>query len=167
MAKGVHRIGRTLAFAALAPLAWQASAGDEPQRGEQAPAPRVTIDKSGRTTRIASEHEVTIQVELPASATAACAATIDFEYQQRDTFARAVGTIRNTQCAASAGDYTWAVRIRDAHGEVRTLEFPQQWQRSDDGPVEFTHDLPIGPNVDLLNVRARQLTCKCTETGAH
>jgi hypothetical protein len=120
----------------------------------------------GSKTRVVVEQDLSIKLEIKQNPTAACAATVDFEYHQRDTLAHVTGAIANTQCAASGGDYVLAVTIRDANGEVNTLEFPQEWARSDAVPVKFTFDLPIGPNVDLQNVRTRRLRCTCTEPPA-
>ena len=135
---------------------------DEPKDAPQ-PASRVTVEKDGSKTHVVVEQDVSVKLEIKEKPTAACAATVDFEYQQRAALAHVTGAIENTQCAASGGDYVLAVTIRDASGEVNTLEFPQQWARSDAEPVKFTFDLPIGPNVDLQNVRTRRLRCTCTE----
>jgi len=161
-----------LAFAACA------AAADEPNDAPKSGA-RVSVSKSrvkcgtergtsargicedGSKTRVVVEQDVSVTLEIKQKPTGACAAAIDFEYQQRDTVAHVVGTIENTQCAASSGDYVLAVTIRDAQGEVTTVEFPQEWARADAAPVKFTHDLPIGPNADLQNVRTRQQRCTC------
>jgi hypothetical protein len=139
-----------------------AAAADEPKDAPQ-PGTRVTVEKDASKTHVVVEQDVSVTLEIKQKPTAACAATVDFEYQQRNTVAHVTGAIENAQCAASGGDYVLAVTIRDAKGEVSTLEFPQQWSRSDAASVKFTHDLPIGPNVDLQNVRTRRLRCTCAE----
>jgi hypothetical protein len=159
----------------LLALVGLAAAADEPKDAPKSGA-RVTVNKErvncatervpcedGSKTRVVVEQDVSVKLEIKQKPTAACAATADFEYHQRDTLAHVTGAIENTQCAASGGDYVLAVTIRDAKGEVSTLEFPQQWARSDAEPVKFTFDLPIGPNVDLTNVRTRRLRCTCSE----
>jgi len=169
---GSTRIASPLMLLALTGLA---AAADEPKDAAQ-PGARVTVKKErvkcatervpcedGSKTHVVVEQDVSVKIELKQKATTMCAATAEFEYQQRDTVAHVTGAIENTQCAASGGDYVLAVTIRDARGEGTTLEFPQQWARSDAEPVKFTHDLPIGPNVDLQNVRARRLRCTCSE----
>jgi hypothetical protein len=159
-----------------------AAAADEPKDAPQ-PGARVTVNKErvncrpvqgrpvrgpcedGAKTQVVVEQDVTVKLEIKQKPTAACEATINFDYQQRDALAHVTGAIENAQCAASGGDYVLAVMIRDAKGELTTLEFPQEWARSDAEPVKFTHDLPIGPNVDLQNVRSRRLRCTCTEAA--
>ena len=139
-----------------------AAAADEPKDAPAA-ASRVTVEKDGSKTRVVVEQDVSVTLEIKQKPTATCAATVDFEYQQNNTVAHVAGAIENTQCAASSGDYVLAVTIRDANGEVSTLEFPQEWARKDAESVKFTFDLPIGPNVDLTNVRTRRLRCTCAE----
>ena len=158
------RSTRTVSPLLLLALAAGAAAADEPKDAPQ-PASRVTVEKDGSKTHVVVEQDVSVKLEIKQKPSAVCAATVDFEYHQSDTLARVTGAIENTQCAASSGDYVLAVTIRDAKGEVSTLEFPQQWARSDAESVKFTFDLPIGPNVDLTNVRTRRLRCTCTEAA--
>ncbi len=159
----------------LLALAAFAAAADEPKDAAK-PGARVTVNKErvncatervpcgdGSKTQVIVEREVSVELKIKQKPTGACVATVDFEYQQRDAVAHVVGAIENTQCAASSGDYVLTVTIRDAKGEVTTLEFPQEWARSDAEAVKLTYDLPIGPNVDLTNVRTRRLRCTCTE----
>jgi hypothetical protein len=108
-----------------------------------------------------TEQEITTTIKLPALESNACEAGIRFEFSQRGTLARLQGTIENRTCAASTGEYSVAVRIKDAAGETKTLEFHESWQRPDDQVVAFKSDYPIGENVDLLSVRARSLRCTC------
>lgn len=167
-----------LAVAVL--LAAFAAAADEPN-DKPAAGPRVSIEKervlctdaksrgrcdAGSKTRVVTEQDVTVKIDIKQKASATCAATINAESEQRNTIARVTGVIQNTQCAASGGEYTLAVSVRGADGERRTLEFPQAWTRTDDKPVTFTHELPIGPDVDLLSVRPRGLKCTCAEPAA-
>ena len=176
MSRSTRTVGPLILLALLA----GAGAADEPKDAPQ-PGARVSVEKQrvrcmnankrepcqdGSKTHVVVEQDLSVKLEIKQEPTAACAATVDFEYHQRDTVAHVTGAIENTQCAASGGDYVLAVTIRDAAGEVTTLEFPQQWARSDAEPVKFTHDLPIGPNVDLTNVRTRRLRCTCTEPPA-
>jgi hypothetical protein len=113
-----------------------------------------------------TEQELTTTIKLPAIENDACDTTLRFEFSQRGTLARLQGTIENRTCAASTGEYSVAVRIRDAAGESKTLEFRESWQRVDDQPVTFKSDYPIGDNVDLINVRARPLRCTCAGDSA-
>jgi hypothetical protein len=108
-----------------------------------------------------TEQELTTTIKLPALQSDACEAGIRFEFSQRGTLARLQGTIENRTCAASTGEYSVAVRIKDAAGEIKTLEFRESWQRADSQAVTFKSDYPIGENVDLLSVRTRSLRCTC------
>lgn len=159
------RSTRIVSSLALLALSAVAAAADEPKDAPQSGA-RVTVEKDGAKTHVLVEQDVSIKLEIKPKPTTACAATVGFDYQQRDTVAHVTGAIENSQCAASAGDYVLAVTIRDANGQITTLEFPEQWARSNAETIEFTHDLPIGPNVDLQNVRTRRLRCTCTEPQA-
>jgi hypothetical protein len=105
----------------------------------------------------------TLTFEPPTLQSTQCAAMIELSYFQRNTIARVTGKIENKVCAASGGEYTLAVNVRDANGEIKTLEFVETWQRLDDKTVEFAKDYPIGENVDLTSVRSRRLRCTCAE----
>jgi len=171
------RSTKTVSSLALLALATLAAAADEPKDAPKAGV-RVKVDKErvkclsertacedGSKTRVVVEQDVSVKIEIKAKPTSACAATVEIDYHQRDIFAHVTGAIENTTCAASGGDYILAVTLNDARGEPTTLEFPQEWARTDAEPVKFTYDLPIGPNVDLKNVRTRRLRCTCTETA--
>ena len=56
---------------------------------------------------------------------------------------------------------TVVARVRDDSGEIKPLEFNETWQRNDATDVNFTSDYPIGDNVELMNVRVRNLKCTC------
>lgn len=174
------RSTKTVSALLLFALAGSTAAADEPKDSPKAGA-RVTTEKdavkcmeankrvpceNGSKTRVVVEQDVSVKLEIKQKPTAACAATVDYEYQQRDTIAHVAGSIENTTCAASGGEYVLAATIRDAKGETTTLEFPQVWARADDQSVKLAHDLPIGPNVDLVNVRTRRVRCTCTEPPA-
>jgi hypothetical protein len=124
---------------------------------------RVTVD--GRRTTI--EHQLPpqtfdLRMELPP--TKRCSAAIVLSYNQKDTLASVEGTLENTVCAASSGEYTLAISVRDANGETQRLEFTEAWQRSDAKTLVLEADYPIGTNVDLLRVRTRRVSCTCAET---
>jgi hypothetical protein len=60
-----------------------------------------------------------------------------------------------------------AVRVRDDSGETKPpVEYMEIYQRSDDQPIKFTKDYPIGENVELVSVRVRNLRCTCADTAA-
>ena len=119
---------------------------------EPEPAARTTV-----------QQEIKVSIEVPVEPSNQCEATSTTEYQQRNTVARVNTALAVAGCAAAAGGLTVTARIRDAGGEVKSLEFNETWQRSGDQEVAMTADYPIGENVDLLSVRVRQLTCTCAE----
>jgi len=176
-----------LALVMLAGLAPLTAAPDEPdqqgeqqstpvvaEQGDQSPA-RVVVEEDQKTicrqrcgsqdsTRVVVEKELTFELQPPPQA-ASCQATIAFQYDQRDTIASVTGTIENGDCAASSGDYTILVSIRDEKGESKTLEFNESWQRDDDQPVQLKSEYRIGENVDLVRVRSRQSRCTCADAA--
>jgi hypothetical protein len=117
-------------------------------------------------TTVRVEQEIKIPIELPALASAQCEAAAESEYQQRNTLARLISTIAVADCTAASGTFTATVRVRDESGEIKPLEFSETWQRSDDQPVKFTKDYPIGENVELVSVRVRGLRCTCADAPA-
>jgi hypothetical protein len=115
------------------------------------------------TTTVRFEQELKLAIDLPALPSAQCAATTTTEYQQRNTFARVNGAIAISDCSSAAGTYKVGVRVKSESGEDQVLEFSETWQRSDARDVSFTADYPIGENVELVNVRLRNLTCTCSD----
>jgi hypothetical protein len=153
-----------IAGAAVIGLLLVRSAGaDEPSSDSASASPRVVVEKNGLSTRVETESEYEIRVELAPKAAKGCRATMTTSADQRNTIARVEGTIENPDCAACGGEYTMVVRIREESGEIRSLEFASSWQRADDKPVKFTTDYPIGENVDLLGVVSKGLRCVCTD----
>jgi hypothetical protein len=140
------------------------AAADQPSDEPEQPPPRVTVEQDRRSTRVTLEADVPIRIELPPPRTARCEATITFEYTQRDTVVAVKGTIENGSCPVDSGDYTIAVSVRDESGELKTLQFPETWQRSDDQPLEVSAEYQIGENVDLVGVRSRRFRCVCAGT---
>jgi hypothetical protein len=57
-------------------------------------------------------------------------------------------------------------RVRDASGELKSIEFNETWQRDDAEDVKFAGDYPIGADVELVSARVRGLTCTCAVTSA-
>jgi hypothetical protein len=158
-------LGRlALILAALFPLA--ALAG-EPAAGSADPSPRLSVDKNKQThvTTISVAKDLPVEIRTTLNTSQACEAAMAIEYEQRNTVARIEGTIENSSCAACAGDYTIAVRIRDESGEFTRLEFAGKWERADDKPVKFKADYPIGKNVDVVSVRTRGVHCVCAPAG--
>lgn len=111
--------------------------------------------------RTESELKAPAKAQEPTSA-AQCEATTLTEYIQRNTTARVNGSVSVKNCpAGSTGTYNVVVRVKDASGEIKPIEFSEKWQGSDAGDVKFSADYPIGENVELLNVRVRNLRCTC------
>ena len=96
--------------------------------------------------------------------TVQCEAQIDFEFFQRAEYVRAEGRLTNDDCAASGGDYTINIRVRDESGSINTISFVETWRRDDDQPVIFGTDYPIGQNVDAISVGTRNGQCTCADT---
>jgi len=157
-------LAMALAAVALAVLAALATAQEAPSAGSQ--ATHITVEKDhgrGKTTRIAGEKVLSTEIEIAAPPSTACQATITVSYDQRDTVAAVEGAIDNAVCAASHGDYVVVVTVRDASGDLKTLEFKEAWKRDDASPVPFKAEYKIGPNVDLVRVRPRSGSCACEE----
>jgi hypothetical protein len=111
------------------------------------------------------QGEFTISVAGPEAAPA-CVASVTTGYFQANTLAKVESTIQIEGCAAAAGKYTIAARIRDQAGETQTLEFEETFQRADDQSMTVKRDYPIGENVELVNVRTRAVRCECVEQPA-
>jgi len=123
---------------------------------------RTTCDGEKAIVR-RSEAELTTTVRLAAPEVPFCSGQINVDYAQWDTIARVEGKLVNETCAASTGEYEIVVRIKDDSGEIKTLEFVETWQRSDDLPITFMKDYTIGENVELIRLNARWLRCTCLE----
>lgn len=107
-------------------------------------------------------HEIKYEITISAKpAQQRCAASLEFTFQQRNTLAVVDSTLRNSDCAASSGEYTMLVKTRHDNGESKTLEFPVTWQREDDQALESHAEYSIGEDVDLISVRSRRMRCLC------
>ena len=140
----------------------------DPRGGERSPdcLPRATrlrehCDPIKVVVRVEGKTEVSL--DLPTPATVYCAAVIGIEYTQRNTVVAIVGTLSTADCVACSGEYEMAVTVRDQDLGLKTLKFVESWERQDDQPVSFSLEYPIGQNVDVTGVRARQLRCTCVE----
>jgi hypothetical protein len=141
-----------LAVCSFAVLASSATAQRAAQRAREQP---------GATAR--TEQEIKLSIELPPLPSAQCEAVVSTSYHQRNTVARVESTIKVSDCAAAAGEFTLTLRVRDDGGEIKLLELGETWQRSDDRDVSFTKDYPIGENVELVSARVRGLSCTCAD----
>ena len=109
------------------------------------------------------QHEIRYKMTLSTTPPARprCKAQLGLTYTQRNTVADVEMTLDNKDCAASSGEYTVQVRIRDENNELHSLEYPETWRRDDDKTIELRKDYFIGDNVDLVSVRPRKLQCIC------
>ena len=118
----------------------------------------------GDATTVRTEQQLTVKLEVPQPEALQCEASTLTEYQQRNNIARVTGSVSISNCpAGSAGTFDVVARVRDESGEIKPLEFAEKWQRNDKGASPFTGDYPIGENVELMNVRIRNLKCTCAE----
>jgi len=117
---------------------------------------------AGETIVVRTEQELSFLLEVPQDDAPQCAATMQSEYDQRNTVARVTGTLSVANCPAnSAATYYVVARIKDESGEIKAIEFPETRQHGDGGDAPFTAEYPIGENVELVNVRIRDLKCTC------
>jgi hypothetical protein len=127
-------------------------------------SPRVTVERmEDGDTRIRMENRINTTITLQPPETRECRAAIAVTYYQRNTQARVTGTLDNSYCAASSGEYRIRISLRNDAGESSALDFIEPWQRGDNETIEFTRDYDIGENVDLSRVQARGLSCTCAE----
>ena len=118
----------------------------------------------GEATTVRTEQQLKVSLEVPAPEVLQCEASTLTEYQQRNNIARVTGSVSIANCpAGSAGTFDVVARVRDDSGEIKPLEFAETWQRDDKGDSPFSGDYPIGDNVELMNVRIRNLKCTCAD----
>ena len=118
----------------------------------------------GEATAVRTEQQLNIKLEVPQPEVLQCDASTRTEYQQRNNVARVTGSVSIANCpGGSAGTFDVVARVRDDSGEIKPIEFAEKWQRDDKGDSPFTGDYPIGENVELMNVRIRNLKCTCAE----
>jgi hypothetical protein len=115
------------------------------------------------TTTLRTEMELKLAIAIPEILSGQCAATTTTEYQQMSTAAHVDGKLEIADCKAASGAFKIAVRVEDASGAEKVLEFEETWQRNDNENVTFTGDYPIGDDTELVSVRVRGLTCTCAD----
>ena len=144
----------------------QAAPGGSRMRGRKAEDDCVAAAE----TALQAQQQLNVKLEVPQPETLQCEATTLTEYQQRNNVARVTGSVSVANCpAGSAGAFDVVARVKDESGEIKPIEFPEKWQRDDTEDAPFTGDYPIGDNVELVNVRVRNLKCTCAsapETAA-
>jgi hypothetical protein len=114
-----------------------------------------------------TDEQIRVALDAPAKpAGPQCEATTLTEYFQRNEVARINGTVSIANCpAGTMGTFTLVARVRDDNGESRPIEFDESWQRNDAEDHSFSSDYPIGANVELVNVRVRNLKCTCADAA--
>src|SRR5262245_45752296 len=113
---------------------------------------------------VRTEQQLKVSLEVPQPEVLQCDASTRTEYQQRNNVARVTGSVSIANCpGGSAGTFDVVARVKDESGEIKPIEFAEKWQRDDKGDSPFTGDYPIGENVELMNVRIRNLKCTCAE----
>lgn len=134
----------------------------------EAPETSVNVEKvQDGGTRISIERDMALKFDVSVlPVTVRCSADISLSYAQKNTIADVDGMIEYNDCAASSGDYTVAVTIRDEGGVLQTMEFIETWQRSDDQAVLIQTGYPIPENVDLIRVRTKLIHCVCADVPA-
>ena len=91
-----------------------------------------------------------------------CEASTLIEFDQRNNVAHVSGTVSISMCpAGTTGSLTVVANVRDDAGALTPIEFSETWQHADAQDHIFGSDYPIGENVFLQSVRARNLTCTC------
>jgi hypothetical protein len=91
-----------------------------------------------------------------------CEASTLIEFDQRNNVAHVSGTVSISMCpAGTTGSLTVVANVRDDAGALNPIEFSEAWQHADAQDHVFNSDYPIGENVFLQSVRARNLTCTC------
>lgn len=114
-------------------------------------------DDSNRTMTIEVKKTITFEARV-----GGCEANLALEYWQKGDQADVEMVLNNAECPASSGEFTIQVRYRTEDGELVTDEYPEEWSRDDDQPIEMSRLYPIGDGVDLIRVRSRRLSCTCT-----
>jgi hypothetical protein len=91
-----------------------------------------------------------------------CEASTLIEFDQRNNVAHVSGTVSISLCpAGTTGSLTVVANVRDEAGAVTPIEFNETWQHADAQDHVFNSDYPIGENVFLQSVRARNVECSC------
>jgi hypothetical protein len=151
-----------------APTSSQGSTGKDVPHCQAAPGgSRMRSRKAedcvaAEVTAVRTEQQLNVTLEVPQPEALQCEATTLTEYSQRNNVARVIGTVSIANCpAGSAGTFDVVARVRDESGEIKPIEFAEKWQRDDAEDAPFTGDYPIGDNVELMNVRIRNLKCTC------
>jgi hypothetical protein len=139
-----------------------APGGSRMRNRNSAECDAVAAAAAAEANTVKTEQQLNVTLDVPAPEALQCEASTETQYSQRNTVARVAATVSVANCSAgSTGTFTVVARVRDDSGETKPLEFAETWQRDDSKNVTFTNDYPIGENVELVNVRVRNLKCTC------
>ena len=108
-----------------------------------------------------AEKKYVIKLETTQATKEYCHVSVDISYLQKSTNVIVDMTLENTDCAASGGSYTVAVKFRDGNSELQTVEYEETWQREDDQSLQSRQEYYMGENVDLINARVKRPMCVC------
>ena len=136
----------------------QAAAGGSRMRSRKAEDNCVaTVEATVR-----AEQQAKAAREMAQREALQCAATTLTEYSQQASVAHVTGSVSVLSCpAGSAGTFDVVALVKDKSGGTKAIEFHEKWQRQDAGDAPFAGEYPIGDNVELVNVRIRNLLCTC------
>lgn len=127
-------------------------------------APVTLADRKTDTSNTLTKTK-TFEIKLESSP-GICQATASLDYFQRGNEAQVETSVHTEECGAAEGNFVVSLTVRgDGDDEPRVLNFEETWERSDDIPVESMQRYPIGDDVDLLRVKTRKLSCKCTSAA--
>ncbi|MEL7538233.1 MAG: hypothetical protein AAFZ58_09970 [Pseudomonadota bacterium] len=147
-------------YLVAATVAFMLSAGGALAQSED----RTALLKKQRekTTQVEHELEQSFTVDLSvAQPPPPCRGQIQLEYDQYDTVARVDAELTGESCVIESFTYTLVVRVRDENYDVASVNHAIQWSADQAQQSLGSGDYPIGSDVDLVDVRARQFSCDC------
>src|SRR5262245_1134733 len=132
----------------------QAGAGGSRMRSRKAEDNCVAAAEAA----VQAEQQAKALREVPPPEALQCSASTLTEYSQQKNVAHVTGSVSIASCpAGSAGTFDVVALVKDESGATKPIEFPEKWQRNDPGDAPFAGEYPIGDNVELVNVRIRNL----------
>jgi hypothetical protein len=108
-----------------------------------------------------AKFEYTVKLEQKAPDQKSCQIHVSLAYLQFNDRAQVDSIIENGDCAASSGEYTVRLKVRDQEGSIQRVEYVESWARADDKAIETQKNYDIGSDMDLVRVSTTKLTCLC------
>jgi hypothetical protein len=105
--------------------------------------------------------EYAVKMEQKAPDRKSCQVQVSLAYLQFDDRAQVDSIIDNSDCAASSGEYTVRIKVRDREGNIQRVEYVESWARADDKAIETQKNYEIGSDMDLVRVSTTKLRCLC------